>query len=179
MALERESRRAWTLALVAARRSTRRPLTRRLRRTRDDSCCARYRSESQPASGAKTTNPTCYDHLAGQLGVSIADALVQARAIELDDDAGLVTDVGIKYLRRAGIDVFTNGASGAHSPRPLCRPCLDWSERRFHIAGKLGAAICRHPLEQRWLRRVDDTRALDITSRGRAALREAFAISDA
>lgn len=132
-----------------------------------------------PRDAALRKARTCYDHLAGQLGVSIADALVQARAVELDDDAGLVTDVGIKYLRRAGIDVFPNGASGTHSTRPLCRPCLDWTERRFHIAGKLGAAICRHALEQRWVRRVDDTRALEITSRGRAALREAFAISDA
>ena len=132
-----------------------------------------------PRDAALRKARTCYDHLAGQLGVSIADALVKAGAIELDDDAGLVTEGGIRYLRRAGIDVFANGArSVAHSPRPLCRPCLDWSERRLHIAGKLGAAICRHALEQRWVRRLDDTRALEITSAGRAALREAFAISE-
>ncbi len=123
---------------------------------------------------------TCYDHIAGQLGVSIADALVKAGAVEWDDDAGLVTDLGVKYLRRLGIDAFDTGASGAaRSARPLCRPCLDWSERRFHIAGKLGAAICRHALEQRWVRRLDDTRALEITAAGRTALRATFAIGEA
>jgi hypothetical protein len=107
-----------------------------------------------PRDAALRKSRTCYDHIAGRLGVLIADALVKAGAIELDDDAGLVTELGIKVLRRAGIDVFANGArSAAQSSRPLCRPCLDWSERRFHIDGKLCAAICRHALEQRWVRR--------------------------
>jgi DNA-binding transcriptional ArsR family regulator len=133
-----------------------------------------------PRDAALRKARTCYDHIAGQLGVSIADALVSAGAVELDDDAGLVTELGITYLRRAGIDVFANDTrAAAHSPRALCRPCLDWSERRFHIAGKLGAAICRRALEQRWVRRVDDSRALEITPAGRAALRDAFAIDHA
>ncbi len=122
---------------------------------------------------------TCYDHIAGRLGVSIADALVKAGAVELDDDAGLVTERGIGFLRRAGIDVLGNGEpEAARSTRRLCRPCLDWSERRVHIAGKLGAAICRHALEQRWVVRLDDTRALEVTAAGRAALRTAFAIGE-
>jgi len=133
-----------------------------------------------PRDAALRKARTCYDHIAGQLGVLIADALVKAGAIEIDDDSGVVTELGITYLRRAGIDVFANDARGAaHSPRVLCRPCLDWSERRFHIAGKLGATICRHALEQGWVRRLDDTRALEITFAGRAALREAFAINQA
>lgn len=104
---------------------------------------------------------------------------MKAGAVELDDDAGLVTDRGVGFLRRAGIDVLGNGEpETARSPRRLCRPCLDWSERRVHIAGRLGAAICRHALEQRWVVRLDDTRALEVTAAGRAALRKAFAIGE-
>jgi len=128
-----------------------------------------------PRDSALRTARTCYDHLAGRLGVAIADALVQAGAIELDDDAGLVTERGIAFLRRAGIGVL---AAAPSSSRPLCRPCLDWSERRFHLAGKLGASICRHALEQRWVLRLPDTRALEITTAGRTALRDVFAISE-
>jgi len=131
-----------------------------------------------PRDEALRTARTCYDHIAGRLGVAIADGLVKTGAVEFDDDAGLVTERGVAFLRRAGIDVFAPGVpKSARRPRSFCRPCLDWSERRFHIAGKLGAAICRHALEQRWVRRVEDTRALEVTAGGRAALREAFAIS--
>lgn len=132
-----------------------------------------------PRDAALRTARTCYDHLAGRLGVAIADALVKTRAIELDDDSGLVTELGIAFLRRAGIGPLAAGARGrASSSRPLCRPCLDWSERRFHLAGKLGAAICDHALQQRWVRRLPDTRALEITTAGRAAFRDVFAIRE-
>jgi DNA-binding transcriptional ArsR family regulator len=131
-----------------------------------------------PRDSALRAARTCYDHLAGQLGVAIADGLVKRGAIELDDDAGLVTERGVEVLRRAGIETQVDERRPAgRSSRPLCRPCLDWSERRFHIAGKLGAAICRHCLEHRWVRRLDDTRAVEITTVGRAALREAFGVS--
>jgi DNA-binding transcriptional ArsR family regulator len=118
----------------------------------------------------------CYDHLAGRLGVAIAEALVRRGAIELDDDAGLVTGRGIELFRRAGIEFPGAVPSDRRAPRALCRPCLDWSERRPHIAGRLGAAIGRHSIEQRWVRRMADTRALEITATGRAALHRVFGI---
>jgi len=131
-----------------------------------------------PRDEALRNARTCYDHIAGRLGVAIADGLVNAGAVELDDDAGLVTERGVGLLRRAGIDVAASGAPKTARPaRRLCRACLDWSERRVHIAGRLGAAICRHALEQRWVRRLEDTRALEVTAAGRTALRQAFAIS--
>lgn len=118
----------------------------------------------------------CEDHLAGRLGVAIAEALVRRGAIELDDDAGLVTELGIDLLRRAGIELPGMRQSGGHVSRILCRPCLDWSERRVHIAGKLGAAVARHSVEQRWVRRMVDTRALEITASGRSALHRLFRV---
>jgi len=127
-----------------------------------------------PRDSALRAARTCYDHLAGQLGVAIADGLVKCGAVELDDDGGFVTERGVEFLRRAGIEARMDGR---RSSRPLCRPCLDWSERRFHIAGKLGAAICRHCLEHRWVRRLDDTRAVEITALGRGALQAAFGVS--
>jgi hypothetical protein len=58
--------------------------------------------------------------------------------------------------------------------RPLCRPCLDWSERRPHLPGRLGAAICTHGFDAGWLRRIDGTRAISVTRKGQAAMANTF-----
>ena len=123
-----------------------------------------------PRDTALRAARTCYDHLAGRLGVAIAEGLSSRGVIEFEDDAGLVTDEGLRFLRRAGIMAVDDAAGAPRSSRPLCRPCLDWSERRPHVAGKLGAAICRHAMEQSWVRRLKGTRALQITPRGRTQL---------
>ena len=127
-----------------------------------------------PRDAALRAARMCFDHVAGRLGVAIADALVARGAVELDDDGGVVTERGIALLHRAGIALIDDGVR--RGARPLCRPCLDWSERRFHIAGKLGAAMCRRFLEQRWVRRLDDTRALELSAVGAAGLREIFGV---
>jgi DNA-binding transcriptional ArsR family regulator len=117
----------------------------------------------------------CYDHLAGQLGVALADALVAAGHAEFSMEGGLITDRGLRFLDRIGVKADgllpTNG-KGAR--RALCRPCLDWSERRIHLGGSLGAAICRLSLDEGWVRRVEGTRALLITPSGRRAYRDHF-----
>lgn len=117
---------------------------------------------------------TCYDHLAGGLGVAVTDALVTRGIIAFDDGVGIVATDGIARLAEFGI-----GVAGApkRSARPLCRPCLDWSERRPHLAGRLGAAVCSHFLGQHWVTRVDGTRALRITPKGRQVLKDRFAIA--
>lgn len=117
---------------------------------------------------------TCYDHLAGRLGVAIADSLLGRGAIEFHDGAGLVTPRGRDLLGRVGIML---PPLQSRASRPLCRPCMDWSERRSHIAGKLGAAICTHFLEQGLVRRIQDSRALEITGKGRTALRKLFDVT--
>jgi hypothetical protein len=119
---------------------------------------------------------TCYDHLAGRLGVAITDRLIALGAIEFEDDAGLVTEEGVGLLACIGIDLPRGQSKAPRSSRPICRPCIDWSERRPHVAGKLGAAICTHCLEKGWIRRRKGTRALDITPEGRAALRDLLGV---
>ena len=128
-----------------------------------------------PRDAALRSARTCYDHLAGRLGVALADAMVTGGYAELGSDAGIVTDIGIEFLRRLGLDVESLLARGGKRPaRVLCRPCLDWSERRPHLAGAVGAAICTHSFDNNWIRRIDGTRAVMITPKGRQVFREQF-----
>lgn len=113
---------------------------------------------------------TCYDHLAGQLGVAITDTLVAKNYVVLSADGGEVTDAGMKFFSAFGADLTQK----SRSKRIYCRPCLDWSERRYHLAGAVGNELCRRCLELGWLTRVRDTRAVKITVAGRTGLREKF-----
>ncbi|HXW25833.1 MAG TPA: ArsR family transcriptional regulator [Xanthobacteraceae bacterium] len=115
---------------------------------------------------------TCYDHLAGRLGVAIADALAAKGYVVLAEDGGEVTDAGRDFFGDFGVDL---GAK-ARGRRIFCRPCLDWSERRHHIAGLVGAEICRRCLELGWLARERDSRALRITAAGDAGLDATFGV---
>ncbi len=126
-----------------------------------------------PRDAAMRAGRTCYDHLAGTLGVSIADALVTRGHIELAADAGIVTESGVALLQRMGIDLE---ARGKRTRRLLCRPCLDWSERRPHIAGAVGSALCTHCFDAGWIRRVEGTRAVKVTPKGERHFREIFGI---
>jgi hypothetical protein len=117
---------------------------------------------------------TCYDHIAGQLGVGIADALQQQGWVELDDDAGVLTASGGTFLASQGI-VFDHPADRRRTRAlPLCRLCLDWSERRHHLSGRLGAELCRHSLALGWIRKRQGSRALDVTPEGRRVFRDVF-----
>lgn len=126
-----------------------------------------------PRDPAMRLARTCYDHLAGRLGVAIADSMSRQGFVELGDDAGLVTPDGARFLATLGID-----ADLVLSPKPtsrlICRPCLDWSERRPHLAGRLGAALCRHCIASAWVRKRSGSRALEITPAGDRALRALF-----
>ena len=130
-----------------------------------------------PRDAALRAARTCYDHLAGRLGVALADGLVAAGHVELESDAGIVTSSGLALLSRIGIDAesLTTGRP-AKGRRVLCRPCLDWSERRPHLAGALGAALCRLSFDKSWIRRIDGTRAVAVTPKGERALREMLGV---
>jgi DNA-binding transcriptional ArsR family regulator len=141
-------------------------------------------SELEPAGRKLSIGPkdaalrrarTCYDHLAGQLGVAIADGLMQHGYVELAGDAGMVTDAGVTHLAAIGMDVRKIlDRRTKHSGRVLCRACLDWSERRPHLAGMLGALICEHSMQHGWTRRLPGTRAVQLTPEGERAFRERF-----
>jgi DNA-binding transcriptional ArsR family regulator len=105
---------------------------------------------------------TCYDHAAGELGVALHDRLVELAWIVPDGDGYEVTELGEERLRRWGIACGT--LRGRR--RAFARPCLDWSERRRHVAGTLGAAILDRMVEMRWVERDLDSRALTITPSG-------------
>jgi DNA-binding transcriptional ArsR family regulator len=113
---------------------------------------------------------SCYDHLAGQLGVAITDSLVSRGHIVFEDDVGEVTESGREFITRLGLDLKLN------SRRPACLPCLDWSERRLHVAGRLGAQIASLCFERNWLVRKRGTRSLSVTDAGRKMLPRAFTI---
>lgn len=123
-----------------------------------------------PRAAAMREARTCYDHLAGRLAVGIADSLVARGHLELSADGGRLTASGEAVMGRLGVSV------GAGGSRPFCRPCLDWSERRPHVAGALGAALCGRCLELGWVRRVAGSRALSITPAGERGFREVFGI---
>ena len=115
---------------------------------------------------------TCYDHLAGRIAVAMADRMVARGEIELSPDGGALTEAGAGFLHRLGLDLELTTARPGR--RVFCRPCLDWSERRPHIAGALGAALCRHCFARGWMRRIEGTRAVSVTPAGRLALGTAF-----
>ena len=113
---------------------------------------------------------SCYDHLAGQVGVAITDALVAMGHIVLTDEGGEVTSSGARFLSAFGADLRPR------TRRIFCQPCLDWSERRYHLKGLVGARILDRLLELGWLKCVSGSRALELTSCGRAGLSEIFQI---
>jgi DNA-binding transcriptional ArsR family regulator len=128
-----------------------------------------------PRDAALRAARTCYDHLAGRLGVALTDALVEGGHIELSSDAGLVTERGLTLLQRIGIDTDALTAERGKR-RVLCRPCLDWSERRPHLAGAVGAALCVRSFAEGWIRRLDGTRAVALTPKGQRVFRERLGV---
>lgn len=123
-----------------------------------------------PSDEALRVARTCYDHMAGRLALAIADSLSNQGHVVLADGAGLVTEDGRSFLRVFGIDLDVHGGSR----RPLCRTCLDWSERRPHLAGRLGVALLGRLLELGWVVRMPESRALRITRSGEVQLARTF-----
>ena len=130
---------------------------------------ARYQPRSMQDEALRFAR-TCYDHLAGQVGVAIADALMANGHIVLAEDGGEVTQAGTRFLSGFGADLRSQGK------RIFCRPCLDWSERRYHVGGLVGAEIWRRCLALGWLIRERDSRALRLTAGGKTGLSEVFGV---
>lgn len=125
------------------------------------------------ASAALRRGRTCYDHLAGRLGVAVTDAMTAA---------GLLDQSGGFAITASGVDWLTGTLGLSPSDlrpgrRPLARGCLDWTERRQHLAGLAGAKVCETFLGNGWIARIGSGRAVRPTSDGKAALRDLLGIT--
>ncbi|MCY0095402.1 ArsR/SmtB family transcription factor [Hoeflea ulvae] len=126
-----------------------------------------------PKDAAMRQARTCYDHMAGRLAVAITDALTARDLIVVEDRSGMITDEGRRFFADFGIDLD----DGPKSARPLCRTCLDWSERRMHLGGRLGASLLARSLELHWVRPANSSRSLTITRDGERGFQEQFGIT--
>ncbi|MCX4909998.1 helix-turn-helix transcriptional regulator [Streptomyces sp. NBC_00878] len=121
------------------------------------------------AGSAMARGRTCYDHLAGRLGIAVTDALTGLGLLR--QDAGFtLTEAGVSWFDDLGVPLVPTGR------RPLARACLDWTERRPHLAGIAGAALCRHALDTGWCVRIGSERAVKVTPKGERALSELLGI---
>lgn len=111
------------------------------------------------AGSAMARGRTCYDHFAGRLGIALTDALT-SRGLLRQDTGFALTDAGLAWFGATGIPLDRRGR------RPLARACLDWTERRPHLAGVAGAALCRHALDAGWCVRIGSQRAVKVTAAG-------------
>jgi DNA-binding transcriptional ArsR family regulator len=116
---------------------------------------------------------TCYDHLAGKVGVAVTHAMLDKKIIRpREKNKYEVTATGEKWFASFNIDI----GELKNMKRSFAHPCLDWSERKHHVAGALGSALLTMMLEKDWIRKKRNTRALLITPKGQIAFREKLAI---
>jgi len=131
----------------------------------------RYRPLSRQARELSSAR-VCYDHLAGRLGVDLTDFLAAHEYVVIGDEAAEITEAGNRFLSEFGIDMGAVGSIRRH----LCRFCLDWTERRPHIAGAVGAALARRCFDLGWIEMMRHSRAIVVTPSGRRGFRETFGI---
>ena len=132
----------------------------------------RYRPLSGPARALDAAR-ICYDHLAGRLSVDLTDAIAaRDYVVVLDDEAAEITTAGARFF--AGFGIELPGRRSAR--RRLCRLCLDWTERRPHLAGPVGAAITRRCFDLGWIERTKGSHAVVVTPPGRRGFRKTFGI---
>lgn len=123
---------------------------------------------AKPALGSMRHARTCYSHLAGWLGVAITDALKQlGHLAPANGRAFGVTESGSEWFEKRGITVLSS--SDAPDPR-IARQCIDWTERRPHLAGSLGVSMCKRFSELGWIEPIRKSRAVRVTLEGRMAL---------
>jgi len=128
------------------------------------------RVRTSPREPALRKARVCYDHLAGELGVLVFDSFEQQNCLRYDGVTPELTPRGKRFCVAFGIDVAALG----RQRRPLCRACLDWSVRRPHLAGAVGAAVLSRCLSLGWARRVRDSRVVNFSTAGEKSLREQF-----
>ena len=124
-----------------------------------------------PRDAAMRRARICYDHLAGEIAVALTDTMVARGQIEIGPDGAALTESGRLLLSEIGVELPPKGKGAG-----FCRPCLDWSERRHHIAGAVGAALYRTFVARGWIRRAAEGRTVTFSPPGREALRRHFGV---
>ncbi|KAF2325795.1 winged helix-turn-helix transcriptional regulator [Flavobacterium daemonense] len=115
---------------------------------------------------------TCYDHLTGKIGVAVTDSLLEQEIIVEKNNAFEISKEGEKWFSDLGINL----EEAQKQKRIFLKPCLDWSERRNHIAGSVGTLLFNKMINEDWLRKTENSRAIIVTGKGEAALLKYFKI---
>jgi DNA-binding transcriptional ArsR family regulator len=115
----------------------------------------------------------CFDHLAGEVGVALADSLADAGHVEMTTDGAAVTAQGLAFLADFGVAE----AACSHARPTFCRLCMDWSERRPHLAGRVGRSLFQGFVARGWLRRAETGRAVIVTPAGAVGFRRTFGVT--
>ncbi len=124
-----------------------------------------------PADPALRRARVCYDHLAGEYGVALYDALAEQGFIIDQSEETVLTSEGKQWFTGAGVDF-----SAFKGRRPLCKSCLDWSERRHHLAGVLGQWLLQDLLARGWAHRLADSRVIEFSPAGLKAFTACYRI---
>jgi DNA-binding transcriptional ArsR family regulator len=130
------------------------------------------RLRSSPREPALRRARVCYDHLAGEISVLLYERMKQRHFLRPSAEGPVLTKAGRVFCARIGIDLDAL----ARQRRPLCRACLDWSVRRHHLAGSLGAALLDRCLALGWAKRAKDSRVVNFSASGENALRARFSL---
>src|SRR5271167_204024 len=125
---------------------------------------------ASPREPALRKARVCYDHLAGELGVLAYEALIQRGVVEVSKKGLRLSALGVEWFARWGVDA----GAVARQRRTFCRPCLDWSERRHHLAGSLGAAMLSRFCQLGWVLRDNKSRAMRFTPLGERKFQALF-----
>ncbi|MBL4908323.1 MAG: winged helix-turn-helix transcriptional regulator [Sneathiella sp.] len=128
------------------------------------------RIRTGPKDPALRKARVCYNHLAGEMGVRIYDSLLARNFIAADNDTLILTEQGHSFVAEFGIAIDT----AKKTRRPLCKPCLDWSARRSHIAGTLGTELLDRFYQLGWAKREEGTRTVAFTPKGEKAFAASF-----
>lgn len=115
----------------------------------------------------------CNDHFAGRLSVDLTDALVTRKHIVVGEEAAEITRSGRRFLTEFGVDLSASSSKGRH----FCRLCIDWTERRPHLAGAVGASFTKRCFDLGWTKKVEDGGAVIVTASGKRGFRETFGIA--
>ena len=130
------------------------------------------RVRTGPKDPALRKARVCYNHLAGEMGVLMYDSLAARNFMTLAHDTLKLTDDGLSFIDKLGVDVYSLNSRR----RPVCKPCLDWSARRSHLAGSLGTALLEHFFGKGWAKRETGTRIIRFNRNGEKAFRDLFPI---